>query len=104
MRNNTLSLRPPHHSKIPNIQPSPLRTGCPLHCSVLLKYSDEFIPNTKVVRDSSTKPDTPPTRVSDVHDTSGMIPPPDTPSGNHPELAVHLRMNFRFEQRASYPR
>src|SRR3954465_1443747 len=30
------------------------------------------------------------------------FPPLDTLSGNHPELAVHLRMNFRSEQRASY--
>ena len=30
------------------------------------------------------------------------FPPPDTLSGNHPELAVHPRMNFRSEQRASY--
>src|SRR4051812_13498336 len=29
-------------------------------------------------------------------------PPPDTLSGNHPELAVHLRMNLCSEQRASY--
>src|SRR3954468_2697479 len=72
-------------------------------CPVLLRYPDEFIPNAKVVRNRSTNPDTPHTRVSDVHDTSGMIlPPPDPLSGNHPELAVHPRMNSRSEQRASY--
>src|SRR3954470_619127 len=70
-------------------------------CPVLLKYPDEFISNTKVVRNSSTNPDTPTTRVSDVHDTSGMIlPPPATLSGNHPEPVVHPRMDSRSEQRA----
>src|SRR3954463_11277344 len=72
-------------------------------CPVLLKYSDEFISNTKVVRNSSTNPDTPTTRVSDVHDTYGMIlPPPATLSGNHPEPVVHPRMNSRSEQSASH--
>src|SRR3954470_15954 len=67
-------------------------------CPVLLKYPDEFISNTKVVRNSSTNPDTPPTRVSDVHDTSGLIlPPPDTLSGNPPEPVFHPRMNSRSE-------
>src|SRR3954471_788751 len=69
---------------------------------VLLKYPDEFISNTKVVRNRSTNLDTPPTHVSDVHDTSGMIPPPDTLSGNHPEPVLHPRMNSRFVHRASY--
>src|SRR4051812_37384167 len=70
---------------------------------VLLKYPDEFISNTKVVWNRSTNPDTPPPCVSDVHDTSSMIPPPpDTLSGNHPEPVVHPRMNFRSEQRASF--
>src|SRR3954470_13214947 len=45
------------------------------NCPVLLRYPDEFILNTKVVLNSSTNPDTHPTCVSDVHDTSGMIPP-----------------------------
>ena len=68
-----------------------------------IKYPDEFIPNRKVVQNSSTNRDTPPIRLSDVHDTSGTIPPPpDTLSGNHPELAVHPRMNSCSEQRASY--
>src|SRR3954469_21840182 len=74
-----------------------------MNCPVLLKYPDEIILNTKVVRNRSTNPDTPPTRVSDVHDTPGLIfPPPDTLSGNHPEPVVHPRMNSRSEQRASY--
>src|SRR4051812_11432245 len=72
-------------------------------CPVLLQYPDEFILNTKVVRKRSTNPDTQPTRVSDVHDTLGLIfSPPDTLSGNHPEPIVHPRMNSRSEQRASY--
>src|SRR3954464_15349240 len=72
-------------------------------CPVLLKYPDEFISNTKVVRNRSTNSGTPPTCVSDVHDTPGLIfPPPYTLSGNHPEPIVHPRMNSRFEQRASY--
>src|SRR3954469_2786700 len=72
-------------------------------CSVLLKYPDEFISNTKVVRNRSNNPDTQPTRVWDVHDTSGMIfPPPDTLSGNHPEPVFHPRMNSSSELIASY--
>src|SRR3954466_15440685 len=72
-------------------------------CPVLLKYPDEFISNMKVVRYRSTNPDTPSTRVSDVHDTSGMTPPPPgTPSGNHPEPVLHPRMNSRSVQRVSY--
>src|ERR1041385_7090160 len=68
------------------------------------KYPDEFIPNMKVVRNGSTNKDTPPLSLSDVHDTSSMIPspPPVALSGNHPELAVHPRMNSRSEQRASH--
>src|SRR3954462_14716809 len=79
----------------------PLWTVCPMICLVLLKYPDEFISNTKVVRNGSTNPDTPPTRVSDVHDTSGMIPPPptDTLSDNHSEPVLHPRMNSRSVQR-----
>src|SRR3954463_35006 len=73
-----------------------------MNCPVPLKYPDEFISNTKVVRNSSTNPDTPPTRVSDVHDTSDMIPPPDTLSGNHPEPVFHPRMNPSSELIASY--
>src|SRR4051812_8303257 len=70
-------------------------------CLVLLKYPDKFISNTKVVRNSSTNPDTHPLSLSVVHDTSGMIlPPPATLSGNHPEPLVHPRMNSRSEQRA----
>src|SRR3954464_2315038 len=70
-------------------------------CPIPIKYPDEFISNTKVVRNRSTNPDTAPTHVSDVHDTSGMItPPPYTLFGNHPEPVVHPQMNFRSEQRA----
>src|SRR4051812_35059468 len=48
-------------------------------------------------------PNTQPTRVSDIHDTSGMIfPPPDTLSGNHPEPVFHRRMNSSSELIASY--
>src|SRR4051812_28242798 len=48
-------------------------------------------------------PNTQPTRVSDIHDTSGMIfPPPDTLSGNHPEPVFHPRMNSSSELIASY--
>src|SRR3954466_7685004 len=76
---NTIPIPSPHPSNIPNVEPSPLQTVCPMICPVLLKYPDEFISNRKVVRNSSTNPDTPPTRVSDVHDTSGMTPPFRTP-------------------------
>src|SRR3954471_13861369 len=72
-------------------------------CPVLLKYPDEFISNTKVVRNRSTNPDTPTTHVSDVHDTPGLIfPPSDTLSGNHPEPVFHPRLNSSSEQIASY--
>src|SRR4051812_2491501 len=72
-------------------------------CPVLLKYPDEFILNTKVVRYRSTNPDIPSTRVSDVHDTSGMTPPPPgTPSGNHPEPVLHPQMNSHSVHRVSY--
>src|SRR3954469_16323462 len=67
-----------HHTPLTcqTSNPSPLRTVCSMICPVLLKYPDEFISNTKVVRNSSTNPDTPPIRFSDVHDTSGMVPSP----------------------------
>src|SRR3954452_12360297 len=71
-------------------------------CLVLLKYPDEFISNTKVVRNRSTNPDTHATHVSDVHSTSGMIPPPNTLSGNHPEPLFHPWMNSRCESDAWY--
>src|SRR3954471_22312525 len=71
-------------------------------CPVLLKYPDEFISNTKIVRNRSTTPVTQPTRVSDVHDTFDMIPPPDTLSGNHPEPILHPRINSRSMQRVSF--
>src|SRR4051812_28273103 len=70
---------------------------------VLSKYPDEFIPNTNVVRNRSTNPVTPPTRVSDVHDTSGMTPPlTGTLSGNHPKSVVRPRINSRSEQYTVY--
>ena len=80
MITDTIPIPPPHPSNIPIIEPPPLRTVCRMIRPVLLKYPDEFISNTKVVRNRSTKPDTPPTRVSDVHDTSGMIPPSGHPA------------------------
>src|SRR3954462_15355987 len=74
-----------------------------MNCPVLLQYPDQFISNTKVVRNRSTNPDTQPTRVSDVHDTPCLIfPPPDTLSGNHPKLAVRPRINSRSEQYTVY--
>src|SRR3954462_8157970 len=36
----------------------PLRTVCLMNCPVLLQCPDQFISNTKVVRNSSTNPDT----------------------------------------------
>src|SRR3954468_24160386 len=48
-------------------------------CPILLQHPDQLISNTKVIRNSSTNPDTQPTQVPDVHDTPGLIfPPPDT--------------------------
>src|SRR4051812_11834325 len=74
-----------------------------MNCPVLLQYPDQFISNTKVVQNRSTNPDTQPTRMSDVHDTPGLIfPPPDTLSSNHPERVLHPRMNSRSVQRVSY--
>src|SRR3954471_1921903 len=74
-----------------------------MNCPVLLQYPDEFIPNTKVVQNRSTNPVTQPTRVSDVHDTPGLIfPPPDTLSGNHPEPVLRPRINSRSEQYTVY--
>src|SRR4051812_2360231 len=75
LNTNTIPATSPHPSNIPNIEP-PLRTVSPMICPVLLQYPDEFISNTKVDRNESTNPDTQATRVSDVHDTSGLIFPP----------------------------
>src|SRR3954466_5596354 len=95
-----MSTTPPYRTEHETV---PLRIVCPMICPVLLKYPDEFISNTKVIRNRSTNPDTTTTRVLDVHDALGLIfPPLDTLSGNHPKLAVHPRMNSRSEQRASY--
>src|SRR4051812_24489058 len=103
LNTNTIHIPSPHPSNIPIIElPPPLRTVCPMICPLLQKYPDEFISNTKVVRDSSTKPDTPPLRLSYVHDTSGMTPPPGTSSGNQPEPVLHPQMNSCSVQRVSY--
>src|SRR4051812_19007696 len=104
---NTVSVALPHPPNIPNIEPPPLRTVCPMICPVSLKYPDEFIPNMKLSQNSSTSPDTPLSRVSNVHDTSDMIPPLRTPCPTPcpvitPEPVFHPRMNFRSEHRASY--
>src|ERR1041385_811702 len=53
----------------------------------------------KVVRNGSTNTDTPSICLSDVHDSSGMVPSPSGPSiDTHPESVVHPRMNSRSEQ------
>src|SRR3954463_10705045 len=63
---NTLSVCLPHPPNASNID-TPL-PGCLSVISVcLLKYQGEIISNTKVVRNGLTNPDTPTTRVSDVH-------------------------------------
>src|SRR4051812_40347843 len=55
----------------------------------------------KVARNESTITDIISTCLSDVSNTANMERSlPDHLSGNHPEPAVHPRMNFRFEQRA----
>src|SRR3954465_8531296 len=99
---NTVSVALPHpltHRKLNR----PLRTASPMICPVLLQCPDEFIPNTKVARNRSTTPDTQPTRVSDVPDTSGIIvPPPDTLSDNHLEPVLQLRVNSRSVQLVSF--
>src|ERR1041385_7482804 len=72
-------------------------------CPVLSKYLNEFILNTKVVQIVSTSTVTPSTRLSDVHDTSGMIPSPSGPSvDNHPKPVFHPRMNSRSEPNTLY--
>src|SRR3954468_1886045 len=82
---NTLSVGLPHPPNIPNVEPSPLQTICPINGPVLLECPDEFIPNTNVSQNRSISTDTPPLRLSDTHDTPGLIfPPTDTLSGNHP--------------------
>src|SRR4051812_444945 len=54
---NTLPATSPRPSNIPNIDP-PLRTVSPMNCPKLLQYPEQIISNTKVVRNSSTTPDT----------------------------------------------
>ena len=72
-------------------------------CPVLIKYPDEFIPNTKFVWNGSTIPNTPPLHLSDVHDTSGMIPPLRTPCPviTRSRYFIH-RWNSRSQPRALY--
>src|SRR3954471_22329057 len=55
---DTTPIRSPHPSNIPIIEPPLLRTASPMNCPVLLQYPDQFIPNTKVVRNSSSTSDT----------------------------------------------
>src|SRR4051812_18595078 len=73
-----------------------------MNCPVLLQYPDQIISNTKVVRNTSTTPDTSPSRVSDVHDTSGMIPPPVNPCPVITGAGILPRMNSRSEHRTLY--
>src|SRR4051812_13390838 len=101
-KTNTVSVALPHPLTY-RTSNRPLRTASPMNCPVLLQCPDQNISNTKVVWNRSTTSDTQPTRVSDVHDTPGLIfPPPDTLSGNHPGAGIHPRMNFRSEHRALY--
>src|SRR4051812_23934784 len=100
---NTLSVGLTHPSNIPNIERPP-RTVCLVICPVLLKYPDEFISNTKVIRNRSTNSDTPLTSAGCPRHLRHDPPPPDTLSGNRPEPVFFPQMNFRSEQRASYPR
>ena len=73
------------------------------NCPIPHNYSDEFILNMKVVQNGSTNTDTLSICLSDVHDTSGMEPSPSgCTSGNHPELAVHPRMNSHSEHSTLY--
>src|SRR3954468_11914301 len=84
-----LRIRYPYAHRTPltyrTSNPAPLRTVCPINGPVLLECPDEFIPNTNVSQNRSISTDTPPLRLSDTHDTPGLIfPPTDTLSGNHP--------------------
>src|SRR3954471_18227502 len=102
---NTVFVCLPHPPNIPNIEQPLLRTASPM--IVRYCYSTRInlfrtrklfgigqltrIHNPHVCRMSTTPP-------------ARFPPPPDTLSGKHPELAVHPQVNFRSEQRASYPR
>src|ERR1041385_3042218 len=95
---DTLSVCLPHAPNTTIIDTPPpdrLSDDCPIPYN----YPDEFILNMKVVRNGSTNTDTPSICLSDVHDTSGMVPSPSGPSiDTHPEPVVHSRMNSRSEQ------
>ena len=102
---NALPAYPPHPFNIPNIEPPPSGPSvrwfvryCKSTRMNLFRTRKLFgivqlprIHNPHMCRMSTTPP-------------AWFPPPPNTLSGNHPEVAVHLWMNFRFEQRASYPR
>src|SRR3954463_9938654 len=73
---DTILTPSPHPSNIPIVEPSPLRTVCPINGPVLLECPDEFIPKTNVSQNRSISTDTPPLRLSGTHDTPGLILPP----------------------------
>src|SRR3954463_14319414 len=74
---DTIPIRSPHPSNTTNIEPSPpLRTVSPINGPVLFECPNEFIPNTNVSQNRSISTDTPPLRLSDTHDTPGLIFPP----------------------------
>src|SRR3954471_6989573 len=103
---NTIPIRSPHPPNIPNIEPSPLRTVCPINGPVLLECPDEFIPNTNVSQNRSISTDTPPLRLSGTHDTPGLTfpPPPDTLSGNHPGAGNSSADEFLLRAQIIVPR
>src|SRR4051812_46296726 len=75
-----------------------------MNCPVLLQCPDEFIPNTKVVRNTSTTSDTPPLRLSGTHETPGLsFSPLRTPCPVvTPDPAIHRQMNSCSELSSSY--
>src|SRR3954463_11463641 len=73
---DTIPIRSPHPSNTPNIEPSPLRTVCPINGPILLECPDEFIPNTNVSQNRSISTDTPPLHLFGTHDTPGLTFPP----------------------------
>src|SRR3954468_12631055 len=101
---NTLSVGLPHPPNIPNVEPSPLRTVCPINGPVLLECPDEFIPNTNVSQNRSISTDTPP--LTFVRYTRHPRPDPSplrTPCPViTPEPAIHRQMNSRSELKSSY--
>ena len=98
----TIRIRYPYtnHTPLTHRTSNPLWTVCPMICPALSKYPDEFILNTKVVRNVSTSTVTPSTRLSDVDDTYGMVPSPLRTSCPVITLepVFHPRMNSRSEQ------